>query len=116
MKAFEEIVAKADESSAIFVSFSVHGFETRDGVAAFCPMDVKVDFSVSPPVVEKETAIVINDVAEALRNSKACFKILVVDACRETASAKNVGDAAKNRGFARADASGLAFLQSCDSG
>ncbi len=116
MKAFEEIVAKADESSAIFVSFSGHGFETRDGVAAFCPMDVKVDFSVSPPVVEKETAIVINDVAEALRNSKARFKMLVVDACRETASAKNVDDAAKKRGFARADASGLAFLQSCDSG
>ncbi len=117
MKAFDQIIARADEESAIFVSFSGHGFETKDGMAAFCPMDVKADLSVEPPVVEKETAIVINDVADALRKSKARFKMLVVDACRETAKAKNVGGKEEEkRGFARPDATGLAFLQSCDSG
>ena len=116
MEAFNRIVEEADEESAIFVSFSGHGFETKDGLAAFCPMDVEVDSSVDPPVVEKETAIVVNDVAEALRRSKARFKMLVVDACRETANSRTVDGEDKKRGFARPDVTGLAFLQSCDSG
>ncbi len=114
MRAFERIIAEADEESAIFVSFSGHGFETKDGAVAFCPTDVVVDFSEKPPIVEKETAIVINDVAEALRGSKARFKMLVVDACRAAAGAKNVDEG--NGWLVRPDATGLAFLQSCDSG
>ena len=112
--ALDEMLAEAGPSATIFVALSGHGYETRDGVASFCPKDVEVEKTGGETYVEKNTAITIGDVAERLRADDAKFKALIVDACREPATARSVGSGGA-RPFAKADVSGIAFLQSCRS-
>ncbi len=111
-RAFKEILAEAGPGATIFVALSGHGFETQDGEAAFCPKGVEVEIVDGAKVVTRETAIVVNDITAALRKDDAKFKLLIVDACRESATAKNAGGAT-GRPFENIDASGVAFLQSC---
>ncbi|MBQ6827872.1 MAG: caspase family protein, partial [Thermoguttaceae bacterium] len=111
-KAFEEILAEAGPNATIFVAMSGHGFETKDGEAAFCPKGVVVEEIDGETVVTRESAIVVNDITKRLREDDAKFKLLIVDACRESATTKNAVPSA-GRPFAKIDASGVAFLQSC---
>ncbi len=132
LAALDEIVRTSGPDSTIFVAFSGHGFETlEDGAAAFCPTDVRVEFrgeNRDEPYVLKDSAILMTDVVEKLQKDDAGFKMLIVDACREPAATANGlakrggvaarGGAPKGGGadaFAKIDATGLAFLQSCGS-
>ncbi|MBQ2790806.1 MAG: hypothetical protein IJE97_14315, partial [Thermoguttaceae bacterium] len=85
------------------------------GRSAFCPEDVAVELAADGrPTVKAESAILLDEVAKRLRQDDARFKLLIVDACRESASVSR--DAlATPRSFSSVDASGLAFLQSCGS-
>lgn len=112
--ALDEMLAETGPDSTVFVAFSGHGYETKDGAASFCPKDVEVEKTDGETYVAKNTAITVGDVAARLRADDAKFKILFVDACREPASTRGGGrDVA--RPFSKADVSGLAFLQSCRS-
>lgn len=112
--ALDEMLAETGPDSTVFVAFSGHGYETKDGVASFCPKDVEVEKKDGETYVAKNTAITVGDVAARLRADDAKFKILFVDACREPATTRSVGSGAA-RPFSKADVSGLAFLQSCRS-
>ena len=113
MAALDEAVKNSGTSSTILVALSGHGFETPDGEAAFCPEDAKISVSGGEVYVDKDSAILISDVAEKLRKANAKFKLLIVDACRAPAGARTTNG---RRSFITGDASGLAFLQSCSSG
>ncbi len=132
LAALDEIVRKSGPNSTVFVAFSGHGFETvEDGAAAFCPTDARVEFrgaNGDEPYVLKDSAILMADVVEKLQNDDANFKMLIVDACREPAATEtgatkrggigSRGGAPKGGGskaFAKIEANGLAFLQSCSS-
>lgn len=87
----------------------------KDGAAAFCPKDVVADVSAgATPTVTKESAVLVDDLMEKLRNHRARFKMLIVDACRSPAQVK--GDDSYERSFRMNVPSGIAFLQSCRSG
>jgi len=111
-RAFKEILAEAERGATIFIALSGHGFETQDGEAAFCPKDVEVERVDGANVVTRSSAIVVNDITAALREDDAKFKLLIVDACREPATAKNP-TGATGRPFDKIDASGIALLRSC---
>jgi len=113
MAALDEAVKNSGPSSTILVALSGHGFETPDGEAAFCPEDAKISVSGVEIYVDKDSAILISEVAEKLRSDDAKFKLLIVDACRAPAGARTTRG---RRSFVTGDASGLAFLQSCSSG
>ena len=137
LNALDEIIEKSSPKSTIFVAFSGHGFETvEDGAAAFCPTDAEVEFrgeNGDEPCVLRESAILMADVVEKLQKDDANFKMLIVDACREPAATNRAsasdGDGKKggvaarvgapkengSKAFAKIDANGLAFLQSCSS-
>ncbi|MBR2003735.1 MAG: caspase family protein, partial [Thermoguttaceae bacterium] len=137
LDALDEMVEKSSPKSTIFVAFSGHGFETvEDGAAAFCPTDAEVEFrgeNGDEPCVLRESAILMADVVEKLQKDDANFKMLIVDACREPAATNRAsasdGDGKKggvaarvgapkengSKAFAKIDANGLAFLQSCSS-
>ncbi|MBP3530171.1 MAG: SEL1-like repeat protein, partial [Thermoguttaceae bacterium] len=116
--ALADMLAAAEEAgdeATIFISLSGHGFETKDGAAAFCPKDVVADVSAgATPTVTKESAVLVDDLMEKLRNHRARFKMLIVDACRSPAQVK--GDDSYERSFRMNVPSGIAFLQSCRSG
>jgi len=113
MAALDEAVKNSGPNSTILVALSGHGFETPDGEAAFCPEDAKISVSGVEVYVDKDSAILISEVAEKLRKDDAKFKLLIVDACRAPAGARTTNG---RRSFVTGDASGLAFLQSCSSG
>lgn len=113
MAALDEAVENSGPRSTILVALSGHGFETPDGEAAFCPEDAKISVSGGEIYVDKNSAILISEVAEKLRSDDAKFKLLIVDACRAPAGARTTRG---RRSFVTGDASGLAFLQSCSSG
>ena len=132
LAALDEIVRKSGPNSTVFVAFSGHGFETvEDGAAAFCPTDARVELrgaNGDEPYVLQDSAILMADVVEKLQNDDANFKMLIVDACREPAATESGaskrggigsrGGAPKGGGskaFAKIEANGLAFLQSCSS-
>lgn len=113
--AFDELLAKSGPESCVLVALVGHGFDTPDGRSAFCPEDVEVKLSsTGMPTVKAETAILLDDVVERLRQDDARFKLLIVDACREPATIARAA-LATPRSFSWPDASGLAFLQSCGS-
>ncbi|MBR4103388.1 MAG: caspase family protein, partial [Thermoguttaceae bacterium] len=115
MAAFDEILAASGPDSTVVIALSGHGFETENGDAAFCPEDVDAKFDGEKVVVNKESAILIKEIAKELEADDAGFKLLIVDACRNPiATARSASGA---RSFSRvADPEGVAFLQSCASG
>lgn len=116
LAAFDELLAKSGPESSVLVALVGHGFDTLDGSRpAFCPEDVELELSsTGMPTVKAETAILLDDVVERLRQDDARFKLLIVDACREPATIARAA-LATPRSFSSVDASGLAFLQSCGS-
>lgn len=115
LEAFDKMLSETNGDSTVFVVLSGHGFETKNGDAAFCPEDVDIKTTEDgTPIVISSTAILLDDVVKRLQNDDARFKMLIVDACREPVStARKINERA--RSFAPVDASGLAFLQSCGS-
>ncbi|MBQ5789578.1 MAG: SEL1-like repeat protein, partial [Thermoguttaceae bacterium] len=117
--ALADMLAAAEEAgddATIFISLSGHGFETPEGAAAFCPKDAVAAVSPGKPTtVTRESAVLVDDLMKKLREHRARFKMLIVDACRSPAQMK--GNDAHERSF-RIDnvPSGIAFLQSCGSG
>lgn len=113
-EALDEILEESGPNATVFVALSGHGYETTGGDAAFCPKDVEVEEIGDETYVTKDSAIMIDDVTSLLREDDAKFKMLIVDACRETASTKSARKG-RARSFSKPDASGIAFLQSCRS-
>ncbi|MBQ6827314.1 MAG: SEL1-like repeat protein, partial [Thermoguttaceae bacterium] len=109
-QALEEIFAKSGKDSVVFVAFSGHGFETAQRGSAFCPQDAAVN--ENDGVLDPETLILLDEVAEELRNDDAKFKVLFVDACRVHDGKKAPGAGIKGL----SDATGLVVLKSCASG
>lgn len=95
--ALDEMLAASGPDSTVLVALSGHGFETKNRGAAFCPEDVEVETFGGRKVVNPETAILIEDVAERLRKDDAKFKLLIVDACREPASTERSATRRKRR-------------------
>lgn len=114
MTALDEALKESGPDSTVLVALSGHGFETRDGEAAFCPEDAKVRVVNGEIFVDKSSAILISEVVEKLQMDDAKFKLLIVDACRAPAGARNAKG--KGRAFDAIEASGVAFFQSCSSG
>lgn len=117
--AFENMLREAESAgpnSTIFIALSGHGFETLDGNAAFCPTDVVCEFKRKTlPKVKKESAVVIDEWADRLYKHCAAFKMMIVDACRSSAS--TIGSSEEyQRSFRKVNFSNIAFLQSCQSG
>ena len=112
--ALDEILEESGPNATVLVALSGHGYETRDGEASFCPKDVEVEVIGDETYVTKDSAIMVDEVTTLLRRDDAKFKMLIVDACRETASTKSARKG-RARSFSKPDASGIAFLQSCRS-
>ncbi len=112
--ALDEILEESGPNATVLVALSGHGYETRDGEASFCPKDVEVEEIGDETYVTKDSAIMVDEVTTLLRRDDAKFKMLIVDACRETASTKSARKG-RARSFSKPDASGIAFLQSCRS-
>jgi len=96
----------------IVVSFSTHGFETRDGVYLMPSDGVKAFLS--------DTAVYSNTVKGAITECEAGKKLLIIDACRErvTASRGTGSGELMTERFTRAfsAATGFATIMSCSVG
>lgn len=115
LAALDDLLAKSGPKSSVWIVFSGHGFDTSDNRSAFCPEDAEVKWSADGvPTAKAESVILLEDVVKRLRQDDARFKLLIVDACRQPATLARSATA-KPRPFSKVDASGLAFLQSCDS-
>ena len=100
--------------ATVLAMFTGHGFETKDGEAAFASEDVELREN---GVLKAETAISASALAKGLQKDDAKFKIFIVDACRTPASVDGkLGMFVAPPSFARLDKTGLAFAQSCNVG
>ena len=105
---------KSRPDSTVLAMFTGHGFETKDGEAAFASEDVELREN---GVLKAETAISASALAKGLQKDDAKFKIFIVDACRTPASVDGkLGMFVAPPSFARLDKTGLAFAQSCNVG
>lgn len=101
-------VVRAEDT--VIIAMAGHGAEI-DGKACFCPMD-------TDPEQLQETTIPINNVFRELNQSEAKFKLLIVDACRETmTNTRSIGNAARSlKDFDFNPPAGIAMMQSCGKG
>lgn len=105
---------KSRSGSAALAMFAGHGFETKNGEAAFAPEDVEL---YANGVLKAETATSATALAKRLQGVDAEFKILIVDACRTPAGVDGkLGTFVAPPSFARLNKAGLAFAQSCNVG
>jgi len=98
----------------VLIAMSGHGVEI-DGTPYFCPSDADAS--------DAKTMISIDAMYENLEKSPAQFKVVLIDACRETislSSGRSAATTARNS-FARSidissEDSGVMVMQSCSSG
>ena len=101
----ETVFDLAKEGDIVVLAMCGHGIEVGDQ-ARFCPIDTKENDLVG-------TTIAISDVFEKFSNSKATFKLMLVDACRENPfHGRSVADASVLSSLADPP-KGIMLLQSC---
>ena len=69
------VLEQAKERDIVIIAMSGHGIEV-DGEARFCPPDTN-------PGDLARTTVSIKNIFAALEQSKATFKLMIVDACRD---------------------------------
>jgi len=93
----QTVTGLADEGDFVLVAFSGHGVYVN-GESYICPAD-------ADPKSPKTTMIKVAEIYKALNKSKAAFKLIVVDACRNIplgAEKRSLVDEKKSlRGFAK---------------
>lgn len=105
---------KSRTGSTALAMLAGHGFETKNGEAAFAPEDAEL---APNGFLKAETATSAAALAKRLQEDDAKFKILIVDACRTPASVDGkLGAFVAPASFARLNKTGLAFAQSCNVG
>ena len=72
------VLEHAKEGDVVIVSMSGHGVEVEGGEARFCPPDT----NPTTPARILDTTVSIQSIVDALEQSKATFKLMIVDACR----------------------------------
>ncbi|MDR1385629.1 MAG: caspase family protein [Planctomycetaceae bacterium] len=101
------ILESAKEGDTVLLAMSGHGID--EDQPRFCPMDAK----------EKDllaTTIPISDIFNSLEKCKATFKLMLVDACRETPFAtKSVAQVSTLQTLANPP-KGIVLFQSCGKG
>lgn len=103
----------AQENDFLFIYFSGHAFQTR-GAARFAPENAIATHDAG--VVDSERTISLTELIDDLDSSKAMFKWLVVDACRQNPTGES-NDAAKAKALKILEAPrGVLVLQSCSEG
>lgn len=110
LNTLDVILGQLNPKDTILISMSGHGLETN-GKTFFCPMDTKLDN------LEGST-IDISSVFEKLHASKAGFKLMIVDACRERIS-ETRSLASGRRSLVNSILSppkGIVLMQSCSDG
>ncbi|MBQ7028861.1 MAG: caspase family protein, partial [Thermoguttaceae bacterium] len=73
---------KSQTGSAVLAMLAGHGFETKNGEAAFAPEEAEL---LPNGFLKAETATSASALAKRLQEDDAKFKILIVDACRTPA-------------------------------
>ena len=109
----DALLNSAGPNDLLFLHFSGHGFQTN-GAVRFAPLDAVA--TGDEEVVDAETTISLTEIMERLKTSKAKFKWMIIDACREnptgTRSAAASAKALKNID----PPPGMLVLQSCSEG
>ncbi|HBT76283.1 MAG TPA: hypothetical protein DEB39_05005 [Planctomycetaceae bacterium] len=96
----------AREGDIVVIAMSGHGIE-MGGEPSFCPMDAREDHLST-------TTVPIKTVFEALERSKATYKLMIVDACRNNPfRSKNLGHGASVLQTIQNPPQGVMLLQSC---
>ncbi len=104
----ESVFGMARDGDIVVIAMNGHGIET-DGQARFCPQDTKEGSLLA-------TTIPIGDIFAAFARSKATFKLMLVDACRENPFAsRSVAGASALQTLADPP-KGIMLLQSCAKG
>ena len=79
MQKISQVSDLADPGDMVLISLHGHGIEI-DGKAYFCPMDVSRNYL-------KESTLEIDWIYKTLESSKATYKLVMIDACREPTQA-----------------------------
>jgi hypothetical protein len=107
--AIQRIASRAKEGDILFVALSGHGLRTADDNQDwFCSIEADRENL-------RTTAVSINDIYRTLDGSKATFKLMMVDACRNVPVARSVSKA-KAIDTLVDPPKGIALLQSCSAG
>ena len=102
------VLDRAKEGDIVIIAMSGHGIEA-DGEARFCPPDTN-------PSDLLRTTVSIKNIFESLEQSKATFKLMIVDACRDNPfTTRSVAGASALQTLADPP-SGVMLLQSSRSG
>lgn len=108
------LTSKAEQEDELLFYFSVHGFEAN-GRAYLAPLDARTDRA-------RDTAVDITELGEALKNSRARTKIVIMDACYSGLEPGKAGSGGMSETFESAvkemaaSGSGTVVLTSCSKG
>ena len=107
-QSISDILSQAQSSDMVFFAFSGHGAQERGNVY-FCP-------PFADPEDLDKTCVSITKVMDDLAKSRAKFKWMVVDACRNDPAQGAKGIGGKGLQVVPAPPAGIALFQSCAEG
>ena len=99
----------AKEGDILVIVMTGHGIEANDGQSRFCSVETQPDNLLT-------TTVPINEIFEAVERSKATFKLMMIDACRDDPFRGRAAFGAKTIDTLDNPPKGALLLQSCAKG